>query len=56
MPVWPEVASQAGQIQTREGVSYYQAGDYLVSNDASGHDSYCVSAVRFEAMYEPANT
>lgn len=51
-PIWAEVATQSGQIKTKEGVSHYQAGDYLVSNDADGQDGYCISAARFESMYE----
>lgn len=51
-PVWAEVAAQAGQIKTKEGVSQYQAGDYLVWNDPAGQDGYCISAALFEAMYE----
>lgn len=51
-PVWAEVATQAGQIKTKEGVSHFQAGDYLVSNDSQGQDSYCINASLFEAMYE----
>jgi len=51
-PVWAEVATQSGQIKTKEGVSQYLAGDYLVWNDAAGQDGYCIGAALFEAMYE----
>ena len=52
-PVWAELAAQAGQIKTKEGVSQYQAGDYLVWNEPEGQDGYCISAARFETLYEP---
>jgi hypothetical protein len=51
-PVWARVATQAGQIKTKEGISYYQAGDYLLSNEPDGNDTYCISAARFQVMYE----
>lgn len=51
-PVWAMVATQDGQIKTKEGISHYQIGDYLLSNDPNGDDMYCTSAARFEAMYE----
>ena len=51
-PVWAEVAAEAGAVTTKEGQSRYDAGDYLVSNNEDGTDAYCVSAAKFEAMYE----
>ena len=51
-PVWAEIASEAGAVATKEGQSRYEAGDYLVSNDEGGTDAYCISAAKFEAMYE----
>ena len=51
-PIWAEVASEPGQVDTKEGVSRYQAGDYLVSNNEDGTDAYCISAAKFESMYE----
>jgi hypothetical protein len=51
--VWARQASRAGKIATREGSTSYAAGDYLVSNDPGGDDSYAVSRERFEATYEP---
>jgi len=52
-PVWAAIAQVAGAIETKEGVSHYVPGDYLVYNDEAGTDGYCVSAEKFEAMYEP---
>lgn len=43
-------AEEAGEVQTKEGVSQYEAGDYIV-NQGEG-DSYCVAPANFEAMYE----
>lgn len=51
-PVWAEVAAQAGHIDTVEGVSRYEAGDYLVYNNEDGTDAYCISKEKFESMYE----
>ena len=51
-PVWAEVATAAGAVATKEGESRYAAGDYLVSNNEDGTDAYCISAAKFEAMYE----
>ena len=53
-PVWAEVAQSSGRVQTKEGSTEYQPGDYLVFNQEDGGDAYAVSARKFEAMYEPA--
>jgi hypothetical protein len=50
-PVWAEVATTSGVVETKEGRSHYQKGDYLVYNDRDETDAYCVSAAKFEAMY-----
>ena len=52
-PIWAEVATRPGEVGTKEGVSRYQAGDYLVSNNENGTDAYCIRAAKFESMYEP---
>ena len=52
-PIWAERATSRGVIKTKEGISHYEAGDYLVSNQEDGSDAYCVHAEKFEAMYEP---
>jgi hypothetical protein len=54
-PVWAEVATQAGSVQTKEGKSHYQAGDYIVSNNKNGDDAYCIAKEKFEAMYSRAD-
>ncbi len=51
-PIWAEKAEQAGSVVTREGESHYQAGDYLVCNNEDGTDTYCITADKFESMYE----
>lgn len=52
-PVWAEKVRRAGSVSTKEGVTHYQEGDYLVSNQEDGSDAYAVTAAKFEAMYEP---
>ena len=50
-PIWAEQASRAGSIKTKEGVTHYEAGDYLVSNNSDGSDEYAISATKFESLY-----
>lgn len=50
-PVWAERAGSAGSVATKEGVTHYQAGDYVVSNDSGGSDAYAIDAAKFEALY-----
>lgn len=52
-PVWAEVATEPGSVVTKEGRSQYHAGDYLVYNNEDGTDIYCISAAKFDSMYEP---
>jgi hypothetical protein len=49
--VWAERARRAGSIATKEGRSRYKAGDYIVYNDRSGRDGYCMSARKFRSLY-----
>jgi len=51
-PVWAEQTDSDGSIKTKEGKSYYKAGDYLVFNNEDGSDGYCVSADKFLTMYQ----
>jgi hypothetical protein len=53
-PVWARQLGQAGSVQTKEGRTHYQAGDWLVSNAEDGSDAYAVSAAKFDLMYELA--
>ena len=50
-PVWAEVAGVAGRVKTKEGSTGYKSGDYLVSNQKNGADSYAVPAKKFNRMY-----
>ena len=50
-PIWAERATSAGSIQTKEGVTHYNAGDYLVSNNSDGSDEYAITAEKFESLY-----
>ncbi|MGE0591626.1 MAG: hypothetical protein AB7G23_00695 [Vicinamibacterales bacterium] len=54
-PVWAEQAASAGSVQTKEGTTHYQAGDYLVFNEEGGGDGYAVSRQAFESMYQAAD-
>ena len=50
--IWAHKVSESGRVKTREGYTEYEPGDYIVSNDQEGSDSYAVSKAKFEAMYE----
>ena len=50
-PIWAERATGAGSVQTKEGVTHYDAGDYIVSNNEDGSDQYAVSADKFDSLY-----
>lgn len=51
-PVWAKKAEKAGTIQTKEGSTAYEAGDYLVFNDPSGKDGYAMTEEKFHSLYE----
>jgi hypothetical protein len=51
-PIWAAQAAQAGGVKTKEGMTHYETGDYLVSNDEAGTDRYAVAREKFESMYE----
>lgn len=53
-PVWAKVAAVAGKVKTKEGVTHYRKGAYLVFNERQGGDAYAVSAVKFKRMYRRA--
>ena len=50
-----EAAASAGVIDTKEGSTGYEAGDYLVYNGPDRTDGYAVGREKFEEMYEPAD-
>ncbi len=53
--VWARQADASGTINTKEGSTGYEAGDYLVFNDAAGKDGYAMKAETFQRLYEPAS-
>lgn len=53
-PIWAEIASGPGVVKTKEGATHYDAGDYLVFNEADGGDGYAITAARFERLYRLA--
>ena len=52
--VWARRADRQGTVPTKEGVSAYEYGDYIVANNEDGSDSYCMGAEKFHGMYEVA--
>jgi hypothetical protein len=54
--VWAEVAKAPGVIETKEGATHYQAGDYLVYNAPERGDGYAVKPEKFRELYEPAES
>jgi len=55
-PVWAERATRAGSVNTKEGSTQYEPGDYIVSNDRDGSDGYAMKAQKFEELYTPDNS
>ncbi len=53
-PVWAIEATAAGAVETREGRSQYEAGDFIVSNTPNGDDSYAVARDIFHGRYVAA--
>jgi hypothetical protein len=50
--VWARVARAQGFVETKEGASHYEPGDYIVCNREDGGDAYCMTAEKFAALYE----
>jgi hypothetical protein len=50
--VWATQATTPGSVATKEGLSAYAAGDWLVCNEPDGSDRYAVAAQAFMRMYE----
>ncbi|HEX9619274.1 MAG TPA: hypothetical protein VF989_04000 [Polyangiaceae bacterium] len=53
--VWAERAEAPGAIETKEGSTRYESGDFLVYNEPDRGDGYAVSAEGFTSLYEPAD-
>ncbi len=51
-PVWARQADEGGSVETKEGRSYYKAGDYIVANQADGSDAWCMGEQEFHDLYE----
>jgi len=51
-PIWAEVARDSGAVDTIEGKTDYEAGDYLVAESEDGPLAYCITPAKFESMYE----
>jgi hypothetical protein len=51
--VWAWQTSEAGSVTTKEGITHYEAGSYIVSNDPDGKDSWAVTSEKFESSYRP---
>jgi hypothetical protein len=51
-PVWAEAGVADGSVATKEGRTHHAKGDYLVSNNEDGSDSYAIAADKFHEMYE----
>lgn len=54
-PVWAEVATNSGEVHTKQGSTHYEPGDYLVYNASDSEDGYAVPKTTFERMYELSN-
>jgi hypothetical protein len=54
-PIWAEQAPAAGSVKTREGTTSYEAGDFIVSNQPDGGDSYAIAEETFRRLYVPAS-
>jgi hypothetical protein len=50
-PVWAVEATEAGSVKTKEGETRYEPGDFIVSNDADGSDSYAIQRDQFHRLY-----
>jgi hypothetical protein len=53
-PVWAQIATQPGSVKTKEGLSHYRKGDYIVYNEKDGSDGYCMTAAAFKSTYRPS--
>lgn len=49
--IWAEQATEAGAIETKEGLSHYEAGDWLAYNEADRKDGYRIKAEDFPKLY-----
>jgi len=52
--IFAEKTNHDGSIKTKEGMTHYSVGDYLVYNDQGRKDGYAMSEEEFNRMYEIA--
>ena len=52
-PVWAIRATEAGSVETLEGATHYEAGDFLVRNGSPEGEPYAIARATFESLYEP---
>ena len=52
-PIWAEQAAAGGSVETKEGRTHYEAGDFVVSNNEDGSDAWAIRAQKFNDLYEP---
>ena len=50
--VWAKIARDSGKIKTKEGLTNYKKGWYIVSNDGNFEDAYAMSEEKFKSLYE----
>lgn len=50
-PVWAELATEHGRVPTKEGWTAVEPGDFIVSNDEDGQDSWAMNAAAFRQLY-----
>jgi hypothetical protein len=50
-PVWAEIASERGVVRTKEGSTVVEPGDFIVSNDEAGQDTWAMNAAEFRQLY-----
>ena len=53
--IWAEPARAPGHVQTIEGATHYDAGDYLISSGPDGKPTYAIKREKFLTIYEPAD-
>ena len=51
-PIWAERSLADGRVRTKEGHTHHSKGDFLVSNNEDGTDSYAIGQDKFHSMYE----
>jgi hypothetical protein len=50
--VYAHQSDEDGSIKTKEGITHYKAGDWIVFNDKELTDGYAISDDKFRKLYE----